>query len=314
MPSAESVHGGHGHHAHHHVPQDSRVLGWALLLTLGFALVEALGGLWAGSLALLSDAGHMVTDSISLGLSLLAAWIARRPPSARHSYGLARAEIVGALANALLMLGVIAFILVEAVDRLRQPQPVAGGWVMVIAALGLGINAVVAWVLSRGGEGLNVQGALLHVLGDLLGSVAALTAGAIVYFTGWTPADPVLSLVVAGLILLATLRLLRDALHVLMEGVPPSLDLTQVGQALAQVPGVESVHDLHIWTLASGRNALSAHVVLADLGRWPRVLAAMQQLIHDRFGIEHVTLQPELRPPARASAPLESLRSGPPAS
>lgn len=310
MPNAESSH--HGHHGHHHGPESGGALGWALILTLGFALVEAVGGWWAGSLALLSDAGHMVTDAFSLALAALAAWIARHPPSARHSYGLARAEIVGGLANGLLMLGVILFIVIEAVERLRHPQPVAGGWVMAIASIGLGVNALVAWVLSRGGEGLNVRAALLHVLGDLLGSVAALSAGAVVYFTGWTPADPILSLVVAGLILVATLRLLRDALHVLMEGVPASLDLAQVGQSLAQVPGVVSVHDLHIWTLASGRIALSAHVVLADLGRWPRILAAMQQFLHDRFGIEHVTLQPELRPPARAVAPLDNLRSGSP--
>ncbi|MEO1765644.1 cation diffusion facilitator family transporter [Thiobacter aerophilum] len=312
MPNVESTHFGHDPHHHHPLPENGRALAWALMLTLGFAVVEAVGGWWAGSLALISDAGHMLTDAFSLGLAALAARIARQPPSARHSYGLARAEVVGGLVNGLLMLGVITFILIEAVDRLRHPQAVAGGWVMLIALIGLGINGLVAWVLSRGGAGLNVHAALLHVLGDLLGSVAALAAGAVVYFTGFTPADPILSLVVAGLILVATLRLLREVLHVLMEGVPASLDLDQVGQALAQVPGVESVHDLHIWTLASGRNALSAHVVLPDLARWPRILAAMQQLLHDRFGIEHVTLQPELRPPARAVTPVPSPRSGPP--
>jgi len=297
-------------HAHpHHEHAAGRALGWAVALTLGFALVEAVGGFWAGSLALLSDAGHMATDAFSLLLAAFAAWLSRQPPSARHSYGLVRAEVVGGLTNGVLMLAVIVYIVVEAVDRLLHPRPVAGAWVMGIAAVGLAINVLVAWVLSRGGTGLNVRAALLHVLGDLAGSVAALTAGAIVHFTRWNLADPLLSLVVAGLILFATLRLLREALNVLMEGVPPSLDLDEVGRALAQVPGVESVHDLHIWTLASGRIALSAHVVVNDLSRWPRTLAAIQELLDGRFGIGHVTVQPELRPPTRAVASLSGLRS-----
>ena len=277
MPNAEHPHEhGHAHdHGHH--------LGWALIFTLGFALVEAVGGWWSGSLALLSDAGHMVTDSFSLGLAAFAAWIARRPPSTRHTYGYVRAEIIAALINGLLMLGVVLFIVIEAVQRLRAPQPVAGGWVMAIAAIGLGVNVVVAWVLSHGGEGLNTRAALLHVLGDLLGSVAALLAGGIIYFTGWMPADPILSLVVVALILMSTIRLLKEALHVLMEGVPPSLNLEEVGQAMARVPGVSSVHDLHIWMLASGRVALSAHVDLPDLGAWPGILAETRQMLHDRL-------------------------------
>lgn len=303
MPNAEQH-----HHHHHHHGGDANLL-WALVLTLAFAGIEAAGGLWAGSLTLLSDAGHMLTDAFSLGMAALAAWISRRPPSARHSYGLARAEIVGGLANGLLMLGVILFIVIEALERLRHPQPVAGGWVMVIAAVGLAVNVAVAWVLSRGGAGLNVRAAFLHVLGDLLGSVAALAAGAIVFFTGWTVADPILSLVVVALLLVATLRLLREALHVLMEGVPLSIHLDEVGRALAEVEGVASVHDLHVWTLASGRIALSAHVVVRDLAAWPRILAAMQRMLEARFHIGHVTLQPELQLPAtgvvRAIEPRE---------
>lgn len=302
MPNAEHPHEhGHAHdHGHH--------LGWALIFTLGFALVEAVGGWWSGSLALLSDAGHMVTDSFSLGLAAFAAWIARRPPSTRHTYGYVRAEIIAALINGLLMLGVVLFIVIEAVQRLRAPQPVAGGWVMAIAAIGLGVNVVVAWVLSHGGEGLNTRAALLHVLGDLLGSVAALLAGGIIYFTGWMPADPILSLVVVALILMSTIRLLKEALHVLMEGVPPSLNLEEVGQAMARVPGVSSVHDLHIWMLASGRVALSAHVDLPDLGAWPGILAETRQMLHDRFDIDHATLQPEVLLPARGGATVVSIR------
>ena len=297
MPNDSHHHDHHDHHHGHHHGHSH--LGWALILTLGFAVVEAAGGWWSGSLALLSDAGHMVTDAFSLGLAAFAAWIAKRPPSPRHTYGLVRAEIIAAFLNSLLMLGVVAFIVFEAIARLRNPQPVAGGWVMVIAALGFGVNAVVAWVLSHGGKGLNTRAALLHVLGDLLGSVAALLAGAIIYFTGWTAADPILSLLVVALILTSTLRLLQEALHVLMEGVPPSVNLQEVGQAMAGVSGVSGVHDLHIWTLSSGQTALSAHVDMGGLAAWPTVLAAMRNMLHERFDIDHVTLQPEVMLPPR---------------
>ena len=293
-------HGHHDHDEHHHHHHHAHShLGWALALTLAFAIVEAVGGWWSGSLALLSDAGHMVTDSFSLALAAFAAWIAKRPPSARHSYGLVRAEIIAAFFNSLLMLAVVAFIVIEAVERLRHPQPVAGGWVMLIAAIGFGVNAVVAFVLSHGGEGLNTRAALLHVLGDLLGSVAALLAGAIIYFTGWTAADPILSLLVVALILISTVRLLKEALHVLMEGVPPSVDLEEVGRAMAGVQGVSSVHDLHIWTLSSGQISLSAHVDMGDLSLWPTVLGALRSMLHQRFDIDHVTLQPEVLLPER---------------
>jgi cobalt-zinc-cadmium efflux system protein len=289
----------HGHdHAHHHSHSHSH-LTWALALTLGFGLVEAAGGWWSGSLALLSDAGHMVTDAFSLALAAFAAWVAKRPPSVRHSYGFVRAEVIAAFLNGLLMLLVISAIVVEAVVRLRTPEPVAGGWVMGIAALGLAVNGIVAVVLSHGGEGLNTRAALIHVLGDLLGSVAALLAGAIIYFTGWTPADPILSLVVVALILVSTVRLIREALHVLMEGVPLGLRLEEVGHAMVEVQDVQSVHDLHIWTLASGRIALSAHVDLADLKHWPALLDTLRRMLHDRFDIDHVTLQPEVLLPAR---------------
>lgn len=308
MPNADHAHD-HDHlHPHEHVHDHGHHLGWALIFTLGFAVVEAVGGWWSGSLALLSDAGHMVTDSFSLGLAAFAAWIARRPPSARHTYGFVRAEIIAALINGLLMLGVVLFIVIEAIERLRTPQPVAGGWVMAIAAIGFGVNVIVAWVLSHGGEGLNTRAALLHVLGDLLGSVAALLAGGIIYFTGWTPADPILSLAVVALILVSTIRLLKEALHVLMEGVPPSLNLEEVGKAMAQVSGVSSVHDLHIWMLSSGRIALSAHVDVAELNVWPGILAEIRHLLHERFDIGHVTLQPEVLLPPRSGATIVHIR------
>ena len=289
--------GGHGHRddRHHQTHNDGhRLLWWVLLLTLGFAMVETLGGLWAHSLALLGDAGHMFSDTFALGVAAAASWFGRRPPSARHSYGLARAEVVAALLNGLLMLAVVIAIVVEAIHRLRGPQPVAGAPVMVIAGAGLLFNVAAAIILSRGERTINMRGALVHVMGDLLGSVGALLSGAVIYFTGWVPIDPLLSLLICVLILYSTVRLLREALHVLMEGVPPELDLSQVGEALARVPGVDSVHDLHIWTLSSGVPALSAHVVMADLTAWPKTLADMQRLLDRRYRIRHVTLQPEV--------------------
>ena len=280
---------------HHHLghPGEHRHLTGALLLTLSFAFVEAVAGWWSGSLALVADAGHMLTDATALGLAALAAWLARRPPSARHTYGLVRAEVLAALVNGLLMLGLIAFVAVEAVQRFGHPRDIHGEAVIVVAAIGLLVNLLVAWRLSRGGHDLNTRAALLHVIGDLLGSVAALAAGAVVLLTGWTPIDPLLSLLVAGLILVSAWRLLSEVLHVLLEGVPPHVDLQEVGRNLAALDGVLSVHDLHIWTLSSGKIALSAHLALESLDDWPRILLQARTLLVNRHGIGHVTLQPE---------------------
>jgi cobalt-zinc-cadmium efflux system protein len=301
-----------GHHGHHHAagnaPGQQRALLIALLLTASFAIIEALGGWYSGSLALLSDAGHMLSDALALGMAALAARLASRPPSARHSYGLVRAEVLAAAFNALLMLAVILAITVESVQRLLHPEPVAGGPVMVIAGIGLLVNVITAVVLARAGNGLNVRAALLHVLGDLLGSVAALAAGAIILFTGWLPADPLLSLLVVLGILVSTLRLLGEAVHVLMEGVPHSLDLDQVGHGMAAIVDVRGVHDLHIWMLASGQTALSAHIDIERLDCWPKVLRRLRSHLADRHDIRHVTLQPETPLPAplpgRAHIPI----------
>ncbi len=284
----------HHDHAHAHRPAPGDGLHWALTLTLAFALVEALGGWWAGSLALLGDAGHMFSDAVALGIAGLAAWFSRRPPSARHSYGLMRAEVIAALLNGLLMLAVVTGIVVEAIQRIQQPRPVSGLTVVAIASAGLVINVIAALALSRGERDMNTRAALLHVTGDLLGSVAALIAGAVIYYTGWVPIDPILSLVICALILYSTLRLLRDALNVLMEGVPPHLDLNAVGRSLAGVVDVVSVHDLHIWMLSSGMPALSAHVVLKDMSQWSKILDDMRNLLHRRYAIDHITLQPEI--------------------
>lgn len=284
-------------HLHHHLGHkgEHRHLTGALVFTLGFAFVEAVAGWWSGSLALLSDAGHMLTDSTALGLAALAAWLARRPPSLRHTYGLVRLEVLAALANGMLMLVLISFIAFEAVQRFSQPRDISGGTVTLVAAIGLLVNLAVAWRLSKGERTLNTRAALMHVMGDLLGSVAALSAGLVITFTGWTPIDPLLSLVVAGLILVSAWRLLAEAVHVLLEGVPEDISIEGVAADLAAIPQVTSVHDLHIWTLSSGKVALSAHLDMASLDHWPAILARARQLLSDRHGIGHATLQPEAR-------------------
>ena len=269
-----------------------RALGWALALTSVFALVEAAGGFIAGSLALLSDAGHMVTDAAALGLALFAQAVARRPPSAQASYGYARAEVLAAFVNALVLLLLVGFIAIEAVRRIATPAPVAGGMVMVIAAAGLAINLITARILSSAPRSQGMRSVLLHVLSDALGSIAALVAGAVVSTTGWTPIDPLLSLFTAMLILHSTWRLLAQTTRVLMEGVPSHLDFREIGRALLQVDGVSGVHDLHVWHMSADEAALSAHVTIEAGPRWPAILGEATGMLAARFGIGHVTLQP----------------------
>jgi cobalt-zinc-cadmium efflux system protein len=286
----------HDHAATPLPAMERRAFGIALGLTAVFAVIEAAGGWWSGSLALLSDAGHMVTDVAALSIALIAQRLAQRPPSQRASYGYARAEVLAAFINALLMLGVVTWITVEAVRRLFAPAPVAGGVVILVAAAGLVVNLLCASLLSRG-KTLNSRAALLHVLSDLAGSVAALVAGVVVTATGWLPIDPLLSLFVAVLILRSTWLLLKTSTRVLMEGVPAHLSYAEIGSALTRLPGVSAVHDLHVWHMTSERAALSAHVLIRDPGEWPQTLAAAQRVLAERFGIDHVTLQPDWRTP-----------------
>jgi len=255
--------------------------------------VEAGVGLWVGSLALVADAGHMVNDAAALALAAGAAWLARRPTSLRHSYGLGRAEFIAALINSIGLLVLVAWLTVSAVERLQQPQAVQGEAVSITAAIGLAINLLVAWLLTRGEKNLNTRAALLHVMGDLLGSVAALLSGLVIFFTGWTPIDPLLTFAIGALILVSSLRLLRESLHGLMEGAPFNVDPEAVGEALAGVPGVASVHDLHIWAVKADEPLLSAHLVVRDIARWESVMEASHALLAEQFEIHHATLQPE---------------------
>ncbi len=310
MSAPPHVHPASAEHDHSHPHATAsltrRALWFALLLTAGFGVVEAIGGWLAGSLALISDAGHMATDAAAFVVALIAQRMSRRPPSRRASYGYARAEVLAAFVNALAMLALVIWIAVEAVQRLLAPTQVAGPVVMSIAAVGLAINVLVAWMLSRAAGNLNARGALLHVMGDLLGSVAALVAGAVIWATGWMPIDPMLSLVVAFLILRSTWQLLRESAGVLMEGVPDHLSYDAIGRALAALPGVTGVHDLHVWGMSAERVALSAHVALTDGDTWPKVLALAQRMLAKDFGIDHVTLQPTwpAAPPRRRVIPL----------
>lgn len=292
-------HHDHSHASGHH---GRDVLLLPLLLTAGFAVVEALGGWLTGSLALLGDAGHMASDAAALALAWLGAWLSRKPANARHTYGFLRAEVLVALLNTLIMLGVVVAIVLEAIERMQSPQPVAASGVMLIAFVGLLINLFVARHLHRGQSTINHRAALLHVMGDLLGSVAALTAGAVIYFTDWTMIDPLLSLFIALLILVSTLRLLREVVHMLMEGVPAHLDLDTIRQRLMANAGVEDVHHLRVWSLSSQVTALSAHVVVGQESAWPHILQAMRRVLSEEFHIQHVILQPEFNHAGRQDA------------
>ncbi len=288
-----------GAHSHgdsgyaHQAPRASRSLLIALCLIFVFTIVEFAGGLLSGSLALLADSGHMLTDAASLALSLVANIVAQRPASSRHSYGLARTEVIAAFVNSIVLLGVVAWLFIEAIARVANPVPVNGKAVFLIASTGVVVNLIVAWVLSRDRQNLNIRAALLHVLGDLLGSIAALIAGLIIMFTGFMVVDPLLSMLVGGLILHATIGVLRESALVLLDSVPSGVDFQRVGRALAKIPGVISVHDLHVWSMVPGHGAMSAHLLVDRIEHWPAILMHARKMLMRDFSIEHVTLQPE---------------------
>jgi cobalt-zinc-cadmium efflux system protein len=297
-PSSAHLHAhldGDARHAHTIEGRSQKALAIALGLTLLFAAIEAVTGFLSNSLALISDAGHMVTDAAALGLALMAQVIAKRPPSARHSFGFVRAEALAAFVNSLAMLVLVAWIVYEAAQRLLHPEAVAGGTVFVVASIGAAINILVAWVLSRDEQNINTRAALVNVLGDLLGSIAAIAAGAVIHFTGWVRIDPILSIFVSLLILKSTVGILRESYHFLMEGVPGQIDYLQVGADVAAVPGVLSVHDLHVWDMSPGEPALIGHLEIEELSDWPEVLRAVKAMLLEKHGIDHVTLQPEAR-------------------
>lgn len=283
----------HGHTHSHGASAPHRVLFISIFIIFAYAIIEALGGWWANSLALLGDAGHMASDALALVIAAFAAWISQKPPSKNHSYGLGRAEVVAAWFSSLFMVAISIAIMVEAVERIHAPEAVKGGTVMLIAFFGMVVNIFVAWLLARGERTLNIRAALLHVMGDLLGSLAALISGAVIYFTGWYPIDPMLSILIGILILVSSLRLLRESLLVLMEGVPGHINYHAVSDAMLNCEGVKAIHDLHIWTLSSGKVALSAHVDIHEMSTWVTILEKLNILLKEEFAISHLTLQPE---------------------
>jgi cobalt-zinc-cadmium efflux system protein len=289
----------HGHDRATAAARSRPMLAATLALTSLMMVVEFLGGLWTGSLALLADAGHMLTDAMAIGLALFATWIAGRPPTPAKTYGFYRAEILAALANALLLFAVAGSIVVEAWHRIRAPADVLGGPMAAVGALGLVVNVCCAWLLHHGAhESLNVRAAYLEVIGDALSSVAVLLAAGVVLLTGWTAADPLASALIVLLIVPRTWSLLRQALNVLLEGTPPHLEVAEIEAAMLRVTGVRRVHDLHVWTLTSGREAMSAHVVVDDPGESERLLETLHAVLHAKFGIDHTTIQIEREPPA----------------
>ncbi|MEW5929835.1 MAG: cation diffusion facilitator family transporter [Gemmatimonadota bacterium] len=305
-------HHGHGHHHHGHGTAGARNRR-RLAITLGLAAVymvaEAVGGWLANSLALLADAGHMLSDVAALALSLFAIWIAQRPATPQRTYGYHRTEILAALANGATLIAISLLIFVEAFRRLAEPQPVAGGLVMAIAVGGLAVN-VAGLLLLHGGkdESLNVRGAWLHLLTDALGSVGAILGGAAVWAFGWYWADPAVSVLIGLLVIWSAWHLVKESVAVLLEGTPPHIDVGEVRAAMVQVDGVEEVHDLHVWTITSGMEAMSGHVVVAGdptLRSSSEVLAELHRLLHERFGLHHMTIQvetPEFRVRCEACA------------
>jgi cobalt-zinc-cadmium efflux system protein len=294
-----AAHHHHHHHGHHHHGHDhthgasTRALKIALALTAAFLVVELVGGIVSNSLALLADAGHMLADVAALALSLFVAWFSRQAGDARKTFGYLRWEILAALVNGAALLLISGYIIWEAAARLRAPEPVAGGVMLAVALGGLAVNLVSAWVLRpSAGTSLNVRGAYLHILGDILGSVGTVVAALVVRYTGWLPIDPIASAVVTLVIVNGAWRLVRDAVDVLLESTPTHIALDAVRAQLVAIPGIESVHDLHVWTVTSSMVAMSAHAIVREPERHQHVL----EHVHDAmrlFGIQHVTVQLE---------------------
>jgi cobalt-zinc-cadmium efflux system protein len=295
MGAGHSHHGhSHGHHHHGASSGNRRRLAFTLGLVAVYMVAEFVGGLLSGSLALLADAGHMLSDAAALGLSLFAISISRRPPTPRRTWGYYRIEILAALVNGVALVVLSIFILREAIERFHDPGPIEAPVLMAIATGGLLVNLVSLGILSGGrDESLNVRGAWLHVLTDALGSVQAIAAGALIWGFGWTWADPAASVLISLLVIYSAWGLLRDTVGVLMEGAPPHIDVDEVRNCLMALPCVVDVHDLHVWTITSGMESLSCHVVVEDDQSYCDALTEVRTTLHGRFGIDHLTIQVE---------------------
>jgi cobalt-zinc-cadmium efflux system protein len=272
--------------------RNRRALALVLALTVAFTAVEVVGGLLTGSLALLADAGHMLSDNLALGVALLAVWLAGRPSTPERSFGYQRAEILAALVNGLVLVGLAIWIFLEAWGRLSDPPEVLAGWVAVVAVAGLAVNLAAATILHRAGDAtLNMRAALRHVLADALGSAGVLVAALVILVTGWSYADPIAGMVIAVLILASSWSVLRDSVHILLEGAPRGMDTRSLGRRMTGVPGVVEVHDLHVWTITSGFPALSAHVLVERGDDCHARRRELEEILRREYGIEHTTLQ-----------------------
>lgn len=288
----------HHHHHNGHIERQGNGetrLTISLFITAGFMVAEAIGGIVFNSLALLADAGHMLSDAMALGLSLIAIRIGKRSPTDRHTFGFKRSEILAALLNGLTLWAIAGIILYEAVHRLLVPVTVAGTGMLLVASAGLAVNLIMAAILFRDRQaGLNLRGAFLHVLSDALGSVGAIVAATAIIFTGFYWADPMVSVLICALILYSSWGLVKESVHILMEGVPKRVDIRAVEEALLRRPGVCCVYDLHIWSITSESVALSAHVVLTRPdGDRTALLRDLNEVLTNEFGISHTTIQIE---------------------
>jgi cobalt-zinc-cadmium efflux system protein len=281
-------------HGHSHATRGSKPLAIVLALTLAYTVVEIVGGLATGSLALLADAGHMFGDSAALAVALGAAWLATRPATPERSFGYRRAEILAALANGIALVAIAIWVFVEAVGRLQDPPEVLGGWILVVGLVGLGVNLVAMRILMRAaGASLNVQAALRHVFADVAGSVGVAVAALVVLTTGWQQADPLAGMAIAVLILGSSWTILRDSVSILLESSPPGIDAEEVGHRMAAAEGVVEVHDLHIWMITSGFPMLAAHVLVRQGDDCHARRRELELMLAREFGLDHTTLQVE---------------------
>lgn len=285
------------HHEHEHGEpghRDTSRLKWTLGLVVVYMGAEVVGGLMADSLALLADAGHMLSDAGSLSLALFAMWIARRPPTSERTYGYYRTEILAALANGVTLVLISLYIFYEAYHRFQDPPEVVGPLMMGVAVGGLLVNVAGLFLLHSGrGESLNLQGAWLHVMADAAGSAGAILAGVLIWWKGWNLADPIASVLIGLLVLASSWKLLKKSVAVLMQATPDHIDVDEVRHEMVAIEGVEAAHHLHVWTITSGMESLSAHVVVNGERRAGDVLTEVRSVIHDRFGIDHCTIQLE---------------------
>ena len=287
----------HDHSTHSHGTDSKRRLGWALALTASFMVAEVVGGILSGSLALIADAGHMLTDAVALALAWVAMQVAERPYDARRTYGYHRAQILAAFVNGVTLLAIVAWIVYEAVHRLLAPVPVEGGLMLAVAAIGLAVNCA-AFALLHGGDrqNLNMRGAAVHVLGDLLGSLAAIVAAVVILVTGWTPIDPALSILVALLVLRSAWFVIRRTTHILLEGAPDQIDTRRLEETLAAaIPEVRDIHHVHAWSLTPDRPLVTLHAVIDEGADDAHVLRRIKEMLGSEFGIGHATIQIERR-------------------